>query len=163
MKTLFTLFIFLASFSISAQSISDQVGGVSCSYELYSDGDTLDVIKQLLIQRPTARSGVSDIENQSYGYGYAYSSWCLEFVTNTGISTRNRNNLERRNRRGKYNVTFKNRAGGMLFSQYMGRDKVRLWKGKIHTGVVYTYSLNLIDVPLIVLDNVASIDIVRIE
>ncbi len=163
MKTLLiTLFSTLCFYS-SSQTITDQMGGVDCNFTFTSNSYNLDVIKQTLLERPKAVSKSSALENESYGYAYAYTEWHLEFVSNTSIKSRERNMEEGRNRRQKYHLEFYNKTGDLLMETYISKDKLKLWQGKAGNGIIYTYSLNLINVPLILLDNVTNINIEYIK
>lgn len=165
MKALLSsLFLFIYFFS-SAQTTTDQLGAVDCNFSFYSNSVHLDVIKQSLIERATAVARKSEIENESYGYAYAYTEWHLEFVSNNAIQSRYRTDDELKSRRQQYHLQFYNKTGDLLMETYIGKDKLKLWKGKVDNGItsIYTYSLNLVNLPLILLDNVSAIQIEFIE
>lgn len=157
-------FTFLISLSlVNAQTISDEIGSVSCEFALSSNGTHLEVKKQLLTQRAEGRTEVSHDENRSYGLGLGYTEWHLEFVTTNPIITRPRTSEENGSHRDKYYIQLLDKDNNLLMKTYLTADLLRLWQGGTSTDPLYTYSLDLIRIPLILLDDVAYLDISLIE
>lgn len=162
MKTILSLFLFLNALTLSAQSLSEQMGGVNSTFELYSGDSTLELFSQVLIQRAIAKQQVRQDENHSYGLGLGYVSWHLEFVSKTKIGSRPRSR-EERSKNYRYAIEFINRTGDKLLSTYLTLDRMRMWEGTVTNEPIYTYSLDLITLPLLILDNTKSVNIVYLD
>ena len=158
MKSFIALFVFLYPLFISAQSLTEKMGAISSEFEFYSDTTKLDIRSQILMKRALAKSSYSIEENASYGYAYAYTEWCLEFVSNSkirSVARKFRNNLKA----DTYSITFLNEAGAILFSKINSKGHVRSWIGEIESKPIYTYSLNLSSLPLVLMDDISRIEI----
>lgn len=162
MKTILAFLLAAMSFASVAQTLTDQMGAIDCNYTIHSGQYSLDLVKQTLVERATAVARKSEIENESYGYAYAYTEWHLEFVSKNPIKSRKREADEDKSARQKYKLTFLNQAGDELLTTYIGQDKLQLWKGKSAGSVIYTYSLNFVNIPLVLLDNVSAINIILV-
>jgi len=163
MKPLLALLVLFSSYSTQAQTVSEKLGGVHCAFELYSDTTELDVRNQLLIGRANTESTYSSDDNSSSASALGYTEWHLEFVSRTKIGSRDRAYEERKNYRRHYHVQFTNSKGDIILSTYLGSDKIRLWAGESYTVPIYTYSIDLINLPLISLDDVEKMNIVFIR
>lgn len=163
MKTIITsLLIALTSISF-AQSIADDIGAVSCDYTILSYGNDLEVKKQLLIQRAETILRISDRDDSSYGAGLGYTEWHLEFVTGKKVTYRERKYDEDRSLRGRYAVEFMDKDKVVLSTHYVSSDKLRLWEGGTADDPIYTYSLNLLGFPFVLMDDVKFIEIILID
>lgn len=165
MKTkLLTLFAIL-SFGASsfAQSVSDDIGSVSCEFAYFTNNEKLEVKKQLLTERAETRTEISRSENESYGSGLAYTEWHLEFVLASNIKSRNKVPDESVWHRGKYCIQLLDKNRLSLVKTYLSAERLRHWQGGTATEPLHTYSLDLIELPLVILDDVAFIDIVLID
>lgn len=163
MKTVFFLLFITLTTPGHSQTIGDQIGSVSCSYLFYTNGIKIEPLKQLLIQRAESKSQISQSENQSYGVGFAYTEWHLEFVTSSPIQTRKKFLNEESVVRRKYCIQYSDKDGKLLAKVYQSSDGITQWSGGTETEPIYTYSLDLIDAPLVLLDDIVFLDIVYIE
>jgi hypothetical protein len=163
MKTAITIITLVLSFVSTSQTLVEEMGGIDSNFEFYSNGKKLDVQKQILIERSTAKASYSEVENESYGYGYAYVDWRIEFVSSNMIISRNKEKPENIWHRGRYELRLKNDSGGILLTQYLHQNMVNEWSGNTGEAAVYTYSINLHGLPVVILNNVAVVEIVRIN
>lgn len=163
MKLLFLLlFTVSTSFSFS-QNISEDIGGVSCTFSIVSDGIDLEVKKQLMIMRAERRTEVSSLDNSSYGLGLGYSEWHLEFTAEKEITYRKKESDENIAHRGKYCIQLIDSDKTILIKTYVTADCLKQWNGGTKEDPIFTYSLDLLDLPLLLMDDVAFFDIVMVN
>jgi hypothetical protein len=163
MKILTLFALILSFYSTHAQTLAEEMGAVSCAFEFSSNGSKLEVKKQLLTERPKSKKEVSTTENESYGLAYAYSEWQLEFVLTREFGTRKITESEDLEHRSKYCIQLLDSNGVTLVKMYFARDILNHWKGGTTTEPSQIYSLNMVSFPFVILDDVATIDIVWIE
>lgn len=164
MKTILTLFLIAFTSISSAQSITANLGAVECNYTILSYGYDLEVKKQHLIERSVAILKVSETDNSSYGAGLGYTEWHLEFVTGKKLESRDRDSdNEDKSVRGRYEVQFLDQDKGLLFESFVGSDKLSIWTGGTSVNPIYTYSLNLLGFPRVLLDDVKFVEITLID
>lgn len=163
MKSILAILLVFSSFSLFAQTVGDDLGTVSCEFDIHSGSNELDIRKKVLVRRATTEGVSSNYENQSYAYGYAYSEWHLEFISNTPIGSRKKASEEDYLKRGKYCIQLLNLNGDVLMKTYLIKDDLRSWEGAIDDKPIYTYSLDLINIPLVIIDDVDALNIIQID
>lgn len=163
MKILSLFALFLSFYSTHAQTLTEEMGAVSCAFEFSSNGNKLEVEKQQLIERARARKEVSTTANESYGLGLAYTEWHLEFILESEIGWRKKTDMETVDHRSKYCIQFLDSNHAVLLKQYLGLDNIIEWHGGTTEEPLHIYSLNLINTPFIILEDVTSIEIVKVN
>lgn len=153
-----TLLFFSHSITLQGQSLSEKLGGVKTNFVITtSDNTILNDASQLLIKRPVSRFNTECIGEGGGGYGYAYESFHLEFQTDNTIK------LERRKARRKGKILklrFYDDNGSLLadIEQSLG---IISSVNNGETPLLYTYSIDLKNIPLAFLDKTVKIDITR--
>ena len=163
MKMLIAITLFLSLSCVNAQTLTENMGALSCAFEFSSNGNKLEVKKQLLTERVKAKKEVSTTENESYGLGYAYTEWHLEFVLKSQIGWRKKTEMETVEHRSKYCVQLFDSNGATLLKTYLAIEILSYWKGGTDAEPTHIYSLNMVSFPFVILDDVASIDIVMVN
>jgi hypothetical protein len=87
-----------------------------------------------------------------YGYGYGLQTLRLEVMSHTKLATDNRK------RRYYYRIVFFDKDGIMLSSLDIARSDLTIVEGDINV-----YSINLQNIPMILLDHTTSMDIEVVE
>ena len=163
MKIIIAITFFLSLSCVNAQTLTENMGALSCDFEFSSNGNKLQVEKQQLIERARARKEVSTTANESYGLGYAYTEWHLEFILESEIGWRKKTDMETVDHRSKYCIQFLDSNHVVLLKQYLGLDNIIEWHGGTTEEPIHIYSLNLINTPFIILEDVTSIEIVKVN
>jgi hypothetical protein len=159
--------VLLTSLSLAsnAQSISEKLGGVATSFTIKSDTTLLNQERQIILQRGVAHS-YADYESSlegytyGYGYGYGYQSYHIEFVSTEKIQELE-NRKRRKNSSYTYYLIFINKDSNRVHTQTIYEKDVKMIAGESGKETVYAYSINLADIPLILLDSVTEINIVK--
>lgn len=130
MKTLLTLFsLFLAFASVYSQSKLDEMESVTTNFKISSNNVPFEISKQILVKRPFASVTKNTTENESYGYGYAFTAWNLEFVSLQKIVRIDQEVIIRPRKsrpvRNRYKITLKDKSGNVLIDTYIGQRHVR--------------------------------------
>ena len=153
------LFLLLTSSGLFAQKLSEKLGGISTNFTIVSGEDTLNTESQIIIKR-----GKFDFEKNytgddeggyGYGYGYGYESFHFEFTSKEKIAkTKTYNKLIS----SVWYCTFHcyDKDGKQILEMFLPSS--RLENG---SGTSYVYSLNLIGIPIVILDNTVTIQIER--
>lgn len=157
MRTLLFFCFFLFTHFLSGQQLLEKLDAVSTDFTFTLTNRPFVVTDQQVLKRANARS----VDPEGNGGGYGYESYHLEFVTSDpGLITRERLN-------GFTSIVFENHT--YYFTFYDKNDKLLLRRGiplkaidssSDIVGEVYFYSLDLIDLPLTLLDITRRIDIV---
>lgn len=163
MKFFIAISFFLSLYCVNAQTLTENMGALSCDFEFSSNGNKLQVEKQQLIERVRAKKEVSTTENESYGLGYAYTEWQLEFVLKSEFATRRSNELENADHRSKYCIQFLDSNGVILLKTYLAKEILTYWKAGTDAEPTHIYSLNMVSFPFVILDEVSLIEIVWIS
>jgi hypothetical protein len=163
MKFLTTITIlFLTSWNF-AQTMNENLGAVSCEFTFLTIGDTMNTTKQHLILRTEKKSEYTGNHHGSYGSGLAYSEWYLEFISTTSIRDRQKYIKEKLRCRRKYYVVFRDVNSAILLTNYVKKDAIKNWIGGSIGEPVNIYSLDLLNIPLVILEDVKFIDVVYIR
>ena len=163
MKILPTFAILFFASHIFAQTMNENLGSVPCDFILLSFGDTLQTTKQQLIQRSEKKTEYSRNHYGSYHSGIAHTEWHLEFVSKNQIRTRLIQYSEKSKHRRKYAVIFRDANNLTLLKIYLRRNAIRKWLGGTLAEPTNIYSLDLLNIPLLIIEDVKFIDIAYIE
>jgi hypothetical protein len=161
-KLTIILFTFL-SVSLNGQSISQKLGGIITNFTIKSESILLNNEKQILIKRGVSSYGIDyePAQNFSYGYayGYGYQSYHIEFVSENRIQ-------EKKGKNKKiypyYECSLIDASGNKIQKAFIPEGDIKLWLGKKENNDFYTYSINLINIPIVSLDDISEINIVKI-
>ena len=162
----FFLFLFLVSNGLLAQTLSEKLGGVATDFVIISGEDTLDIDKQIIIKRAKykAKKDYNTYETYEggyggygYGFGYGYQSFHLEFTSKQQVG---KTNVFNGNRTPTWYCTFHyyDKNGKQTLEMFVPGSMLK--QGFNEQSVTsYIYSLNLVNVPILVLDNTSTIHI----
>lgn len=167
------VFVFSSLSVLQAQSLSEKLGGVTTEFLFFTKDSTMNVQQQTIIKRSVAeqRIGKGNSYNDvgicvgSYDFVYEVVSevFYLEFITKNPIRyIRNVFPAKRKKREVYYLVQFYNNKMEMISEEKMAVDKIQkiLNNGK---DKKYTYSINLKDIPILLLDQTKTINVVYYE
>ena len=164
MKTILTLklgpicLFLLLPFFLAGQTISEQIGGVITKFVIKSDALLLNSDKQILIEKGIKNFSYSSCDG--FGYGYGYQGLHLEFVSNEEIQLQYRKKKGLFGKRNFYYLFLKDGSGDIYKEIFLGNSNVQ----RISSDQLsYAYSINLDDIPLILLDDLVEINIIKIE
>ena len=152
----FTITLLLLAFHFSglfAQPLSEKLGGTDVQFVITSHAEVLNDDHQLLIRRAAGYSKINFVWETSYGYGY--EPFHLEFFSESKITTKQ---SREKSERG-YWLTFFDKADLLI-------ARIKLPSVQLHTteieGGKFIYALNLKDIPILLLDGAARIDLVEV-
>ena len=157
-RKLFPLFLILFSTSslVKAQTITPALDGYRPAFRISTDSMEMTVVDQVLIKRAVKDYFFDRILDAAYGMGY--EAWHWEFVTRQPILKRNLKGkkesfvrLELYNRKEECIGRFDLPLDRLQSTQSLSGQKIM------------TYSINLIDIPLILLDRTRRVDVQHIE
>lgn len=157
MKQFIFLAVFLFASSLPAQSIREHTDALATNIIVSTENSVFSTGSPILIKRSEGyyhsrsdRDVDFDFDTSSsygYDYGYGYTSWHLEFVGNRDISTSGK----------KYRLSFINSEG-----QNIGIIRVQKKEINVIAGLMkppFFYSVDLKEVPILLLEQTARIDI----
>ncbi|MEM9820850.1 MAG: hypothetical protein AAF985_07250 [Bacteroidota bacterium] len=151
-------------FLLEGQSLAEKIGGVATNFRIKSDSIVLNDSQQLLIKRGVFDYGIdnSEVPEESYGYayGYGYQSYHLEFTSPHKISTIVKS--KKRRRSAHYIISLTDGAGRVYQNIKIRPSEVKSFFAVRGKDIIYAYSINLVDVPLIILNDMSVFNIVRI-
>jgi len=173
MKHLCFFILLSSSFFLSAQSITEQLGGTRVDLLITSDTITLTTKEQVLIQRAEAKSehhinttnniNYTNFNNatttQTYAYGYGYQSLHLEFIAENHVQVKRKS----AKKRTFYTFEFFDNNGELIIKKELSPSKVNMTANKGSKAWTYIYSIDLKDIPLVVLDKTHQINIIKHE
>ncbi|WP_321368791.1 hypothetical protein [uncultured Draconibacterium sp.] len=161
MRILISLYLIL-QFSIynsNAQNIVQSLGGIETNFQIVSDNLDLHVSNQYIIQRAEKESATRYYGEASYGYGYGYQSYHLEFIAEELYVTREIKHNDRDY--DKMELTFYTSDNRILASHTLNSTRADILSNPRSVNRQYFYSIDLKDVPVILLEQTAKIDLVR--
>jgi hypothetical protein len=145
------LFFCLSLFThlLSGQQLLEQLETISTDFTFTVTNRPFSVTNQRILKRANARS----VDWDGSGGGYGYESYHLEFVTSDpGLITKERLNGF------TYYFTFYDKDDKLLLRRGIHLEAIDSSSNIV--GEVYFYSLDLINLPLSLLDITRKIDIV---
>lgn len=154
----FSIFCLCLPFFSSAQSLTEKLGGVPTNFVITSDTNTLEVISQMIIKRGEYYAEYRDDYEGSSAYGYGYQSFHLEFMSRQPIYHKSvyDGNIRWRDMKSELYVSFYDEADNLLLNAKMPPSFLKIVDE--NTGL-FSYSLNLVDYPIVLLDKTKRINI----
>ncbi|MBB3187823.1 hypothetical protein [Microbacter margulisiae] len=146
---------------VSAQNLSDSLGGIKTHFQLYSDTINLQPGEQFMLLR--AEKKYTADPTFGYGWGYGYRSYHLEFTTNKNIVVETFKYHVGYNNDPKLVLSFYDVSGLLLSSLTFPFDRVSVCHNFSSTGSPFFYSIDLIEIPISLLDHTAKIGIIKLE
>lgn len=159
MKKNVILFIAINLFAINllmAQSLSESLGSTKTNFQIVSDSTDLMVSDQIIILRAEKKT-YSDIYA---GWGYGYREFHLEFTAKKSIVERNATS---RSDKHQIKLTFYDSKGNLLTNITLPAEFLNQYTNSATENTLFFYSLDLIDVPIVVLDKTKKLDIVKYD
>ena len=152
------LFVF-SGISLEAQDLKESLGGTKTSFRIYSDTVDLKVSDQIIILRAEKQT-YSDASFGT-GWGYGYQSFHLEFITKKIILIENFKYKAGRDNESKLELIFYDSDNNVLATSVCPYDYVDLFNNPEINDSLYFYSIDLIDIPVVLLDKTASIGMIK--
>ncbi|MCB0374618.1 MAG: hypothetical protein KDD04_01740 [Sinomicrobium sp.] len=173
------MLLFQAGTAVRAQSLVEKLGGATTDFIISTDYLTFPVESQAIIQR-----GVNNVktggykDEYGYGYGYGFQTWHLEFTTTGKIVEYYRKTKEMKTVLTELTDLDNNQvlprfqtAPDIKFYELQLTDenkrlllKIELSESEIkmvsNGEDLYTYSINLKKIPIVLLDKARHIHII---
>jgi hypothetical protein len=148
------LFAFIGVSQSNAQSLTEKLGGTRTDFIITSDTAVFEVFDQILIKRGKSKVGTV----YDGGYGYGYQTYHLEFISRDKIKK-----IRKRGEKNDFHVMeLIDQNGGVIAKIYPRLEDVIMVSNR-EKPFLYTYMINLEEVPLILLEKTKRINIVYIE
>jgi hypothetical protein len=152
--------VYMLSVSIlGAQNISESLGAIKTNFRIYSDTIDLKVSDQIIILRAEKQT-YSD-SNFGTGWGYGYRSFHLEFITKKILKVENYHFRVGRDNENKLQLIFYDSNSSVLATISVPFNYVDLYNNSSITDSPFFYSIDLIDVPVVLLDKTAKINMIK--
>lgn len=153
--------LFVANVLI-AQSLKESLGGVKTSFHIFSDAIDLEASNQIIIIKAEKKHDQYADSFSGYGWGYGYQSFHLEFITNKDLTVKTYKRERGFSRENKLDLTFYDAENNVIASTTVPFDYVDLLRDTQKEGGPYFYSIDLIDIPVVLLDKTSKIDMVKL-
>jgi len=158
---LFTSSLIIMS-NLNAQSLTESLGATKTNFKICSNTVDLETLNQIIVQ--------SAEQKYSSEYGYGYQSFHLEFVSQNKITATKAELFESKellqmasyNSGNKYLMTLYNSNDQVLLTTTIPLSSVDDFTNASMDNRLYFYSIDLIDIPIIVLDWTTKIDILKL-
>lgn len=154
----FLLLLIAIGFTLQAQTLSEKLGAVPTNFRFVSGETDLKVVHQFIIRNAGAYHRRELVSDGAYGYGAGYESFRLEFMT--------RKKMKQESERRKvhhYRIGFYDAHGNLLWSYNFPERKVSVGRNLQIDDSPAFYSIDLIDIPVSLLDFNKKIDIVEVQ
>jgi hypothetical protein len=161
MKTKLILLIAILSvvFNSNAQNLKESLGGIKTNFQFFSDTTNLKAIDQIIIQRAEKKS--SSDSNFGTGWGYGYQSFHIEFITRKHLTVTKFAYKAGRNNNDKLELTFYDCNNIVLASYSADFSIVDLFNNSLSNDSQIFYSIDLIDIPIVLLDKTVKINLTK--
>lgn len=156
------LFIVLHMFAVNllvAQNLKESLGGVQTNFKIVSDTVDLNVSDQIIILKAEKKHQTDAVF--SYAWGYGYQSFHLEFITKESLKVETFKYKAGRDNESKLELTFYDPDNNLIASASIPFDDVDVYNNPSTVGNASFYSIDLIDIPLVLLDKTAKIDLTK--
>ena len=156
-KVLLVVALQLFAFQIiCAQSISESLGGIKTNFEIFSVKRDLEVTDQVLVLAAERRTYISPTDA---GWGYGYQSVHFEFITRIELIEI----LGENKNKNKYRLTFIDHENVILLAINLPDYSVKRYLNPDITKGQVFYSIDFIDIPVLVLDKTKTINIYKFK
>lgn len=159
MKTKVVLFIVFQLLFINilgAQSLKESLGGVKTNFQIYSDTVDLKASDQIIISR-------AEVRTYSEGVSVAYQSYHLEFITKKDLIVdllKYRTSIDKVS---KLELSFYDLKNRRLTTIEIPSEYVNVFSNITNQDNQNFYSIDLIDLPIMLLDKTTKINMIRLE
>ncbi len=158
-KSILLIVIQLTVLSLCAQDLKQSLGGIKTNFQFYSNTLNLEATDQIIIQR-AERNTYSD-SSFGTGWGYGYQSIHLEFITGKQLVEENFDFKAGRNNKDKIEMSFYDSNNNLLATCTNDFTMVDLFHNSLPKDSPFFYSIDLIDIPIVLLDKTAKINLVK--
>jgi hypothetical protein len=149
----------LSSF-LQAQNLSEKLGGVKTDYIITSHGVELEITNQVISKRAERFYNWGGHNDGAYGYGYGYESFHLEFTVKNGEIDMPEPVAFLKGERHIV-MDFYDKDDNLLGSKTRSPREVSLICNNTADNNLMHYSIDLIAIPLPLLDATKRIDIFK--
>ena len=159
-RFLFVLLILsLTCSNINAQSIIEKLDGVKTDFVFTTDSIEIQIIDQAIIQRGFFDYNVRTNSSSSYGhaYGFGLQAYHLEFITTSDLKTFEK--FKKKAVKAIYDIKLYDENDTLLLNFKVAYSKS---KASNKTSGITSYSINLLQIPIIIFDKVKTIDVTLI-
>ncbi|WP_219932507.1 hypothetical protein [Perlabentimonas gracilis] len=153
-KILLLTFVVLAAGEVNAQSTIELLGRHETNFDFYSGSTNLEVSKQLIVKNAGRFYDYSYNADRGYGYGGGYETLRLEFETEKEIE-----NTSKLIGQGHLTIDFVDVNGVILATIKFPKDRVALAFNADLSPSRKFYSVDLLDVPVLLLENTVRLNI----
>lgn len=158
-KILLFVIIQLSAIGIHAQNLEEALGGVKTNFKLLSGTRDLNPADQIIIQR-AERKSYSDAA-YGIGWGYGYQSFHLEFVTSENLVEEKFKFKTGRDNEDKLTLTFYDSEHVVHATLQLNYSEVDLLYNEESGRSQYFYSIDLINIPIVLLNKTAEINLIK--
>lgn len=159
-KFFIIIFVLVSTYTnISAQSIIEKLGGVKTDFVFTTNSVELKIVDQAIIQRGfyDYKTKISSSSSYGHAYGYGLQAYYLEFITSSDLKTFEK--YKRKANKAVYDIKLYDKNDTLLLNfSVLYRNS----KATAKISGLRSYSINLIQVPLIIFDHVKKIDVTLI-
>lgn len=139
---------------LRAQSLIEGLGGVKTNFRFTMDSGEMPIIEQAILKRGVSDYNYNDTGDSGYGYGYGLQTFHLEFITKSAMNEKYRS--KNRMKRKFYEIKLLDETNTLLLIIKMKlREVVKVSNG----DDLFTYSINLKKIPMVLLDRAKIINI----
>lgn len=157
---MFLFLIILLTVGISnAQTLGESLGGVKTNFQIFSDTADLKITNQMIIKRAEKKASKYLSNESAYGYGFGYQSFHLEFVTRESYVLEKVD--QNRAYTDKIELTFYDSNDIALATHTLNFSIVDLSYNIQSDEIQFFYSIDLIGIPIVLLDQTAKINFVK--
>jgi len=152
--------LFVANILV-AQNLNESLGGVKTNFKIVSDTVDLKVSDQIIILKAEQKHYGSP--TFGYGWGYGYQSFHLEFIAKKDIRIETFKFRTGRDNESKLELIFYNSENNILASTSVPFESVDLLSNPSTVDNSFFYSIDLIDIPIVLLEKTYKIGLTKKE
>jgi len=143
----------------NGQSITEHFSGKKVTFELTTvENVVLNDQYQYLVSRATKESAKDEFFEKGFGFGFGFQSIHLEFATTEEIKS----DYDAYTKKYNYRITFYDQNNNEIAKKELSSNLVKMISNTDYPKRFF-YSIDLKDIPLLVLDSSAKIDISKVK
>jgi hypothetical protein len=142
---------------LCAQPISESLGGIKTNFEVFTINTDLEVTEQIILLT-TERFTYINPQGEA-GWGYGYQSFHFEFITKNEIKEIQGD----KNNRHNYRLSFIDHENVILLAVDLPKSSVNKYHNPDIPNSQFFYSIDLINIPILLLDKTKRIDLYRFK
>jgi hypothetical protein len=142
-----------------AQNLSESLGGTKTNFQIVSDTVDLQVSNQIIILRAEGKHYANFID--SFGYGYGYQSFHLEFIAKKNIKAEAFKFVRGQDNKDKLELIFYDSENNVLALKSVPIESVDILSNSTTSDGLFFYSLDLIEIPIILLEKTCKINMIK--